>query len=157
MTVTSTALVYNTVAEENKLFSEDYVKINLNNGVPVISDPNHRFEPGMTVVKDFFIQNESNCEVYYKLYFSDIEGELQDVLDITVKDGDTVLYSGKMTELIRAKTKAIPTALTAGERKDLTVSFHFPQFAGNETASRRLKFSFCADAVQADGNPDRLF
>lgn len=52
------------------------------------------FEPGMTVKKDFFIENDSTGTVYYRLYFAGVSGDLADVLEVTVKDGNKTLYSG---------------------------------------------------------------
>ena len=59
--ITTFALVYETVSVENNLFHTGEVKINLNDGKPVIREHEFLFEPGMTVVKDFFIENDSTC------------------------------------------------------------------------------------------------
>ena len=67
--ITTFALVWETVSVENNLFHTGTVKINLNDGKPVIEEHEFLFEPGMTVKKDFFIENQSTCDVYYKLYF----------------------------------------------------------------------------------------
>ena len=57
--VTTVALVRATVSVDNNLFHTGSVKINLNDGKPVIQEHEFLFEPGMTVKKDFFIENES--------------------------------------------------------------------------------------------------
>ena len=53
--ITTFALVYASVSVGNNLFHTGEVKINLNDGKPVIREHEFLFEPGMTVVKDFFI------------------------------------------------------------------------------------------------------
>ena len=92
--ITTFALVYASVSVENNLFHTGKVKINLNDGKPVIREHEFIFEPGMTVKKDFFIENDSSWDVYYRIYLENVSGGLADVLEITVKDGDRAMYSG---------------------------------------------------------------
>ena len=157
LTITTFALVYATVSVDNNLFHTGEVKINLNDGNPVIYEHEFLFEPGMTVKKDFFIENESTWAVYYKIYFDDIEGGLANVLDVTVTDGEKVLYSGKVNDLTRHNVTAADDTLEIGQRRNLTVFFHFPEAAGNEAQNLRLSFTLCAEATQTKNNPYRLF
>ena len=80
LVVTTFALVYASVSVENNLFHTGEVKINLNDGEPVIREHEFLFEPGMIVVKDFFIENDSTWDVYYRLYLDNVSGGLSDVL-----------------------------------------------------------------------------
>lgn len=155
--VTTYALAYATVRIENNEFETGRVGINLNDGQPVISEHEYLFEPGMTVVKPFFVENESTWSVYYKVYFDNVQGGLADVLEITIKDGDKVLWAGKAGELRRADVRAAEDLLTVGERRDLSISFYFPRESGNEARNMMLAFDLCAEAVQTKNNPDRLF
>lgn len=155
--ITTFALAWASVSVENNLFHTGVVKINLNDGKPVIEEHEFLFEPGMTVKKDFFIENQSTWDVYYKLYFTDIEGGLANVLDVTVKDGEKVLYSGKAADLTRENVGAADDVLKLNERRELTVYFHFPEEAGNEAQDLVLTFSMSADAVQTKNNPNKLF
>lgn len=157
LVVTTFALVYATVAVDNNLFATGTVKINLNDGAPVIEEHEYLFEPGMTVVKEFFIENESTWDVYYKVYFENVEGGLAEVLDVDILDGDEVLYSGKMNELTRENVGAADDILALGEKRVLKLRFHFPENAGNEAQNLFLSFDISADAVQTKNNPDRLF
>lgn len=157
LTITTFALVYATVSVDNNLFHTGEVKINLNDGNPVIYEHEFLFEPGMTVKKDFFIENESTWAVYYKIYFDDIDGGLANVLDVTVTDGEKVLYSGKVNDLTRHNVTAADDTLEIGQRRNLTVFFHFPEAAGNEAQNLRLSFTLCAEATQTKNNPYRLF
>ena len=143
--ITTFALVYASVSVENNLFHTGKVKINLNDGKPVIREHEFIFEPGMTVKKDFFIENDSSWDVYYR------------VLEITVKDGDRALYSGTASELTQQNVTAADDTLKIGQKRNLTVYFHFPEDKGNETQNLDLTFTMCAEATQTKNNPNRLF
>ncbi len=155
--ITTFALVWATVSVDNNLFHTGTVKINLNDGKPVIEEHEFLFEPGMTVKKDFFIENQSTWNVYYKLYFDNVNGGLADVLQITVKDGDKTLYQGTAAELNRTEVAVADDALKIKERRELTVYFYFPEEAGNSAQNLTLTFDMCADAVQTKNNPNKLF
>lgn len=155
--VTTYALFYATVTVEENYFKTGIVSIDLNGGRPVIEEHEYLFEPGMTVEKPFYIQNESTWAVYYKLYMDNVQGGLDDVLRITILDGDKVLYEGTAAELSRQNVAAADDLLLIGERRDLTIRFYYPTAAGNDTQDLNLRFDLCADAVQEKNNPDKLF
>ena len=79
------------------------------------------------------------------------------MLEITVSDGDRVLYSGTAKSLSAENVTAADDYLKLKERKDLTVTFHFPEEKGNETQNLDLEFTLCAVGVQTKNNPNRLF
>ncbi len=155
--LTTFALVFSMIPLENNIFQTGFVKIDLNGGNPVIEDRELIFAPGLTVEKDFFIKNESTCNVYYRLYFENVEGSLASVLDVAILDGETPLYTGKADKL----TKENPTfvkELAINEQHKLTVTFSFP--VGKEDDSlqnQSLGFDLRADAVQTKNNPKKLF
>ena len=155
--ITTFALIYSSVSVDNNLFRTGNIKINLNDGKPVINEHEFIFEPGMTVEKSFFIENQSSWDVYYKLYFDNVNGDLADVIEITVKNGDTELYKGTATTLSRDKVIAADDTLKLNEERKLTVSFHYHETYGNDTQDCTLTFDLCADAVQTKNNPDKLF
>lgn len=155
--ITTFALIWATISVENNLFHTGSVKINLNDGKPVIAEHEFLFEPGMTVKKEFFIENKSTCDVYYKLYFNNVSGGLADVIEITVNDKDKTLYQGTATQLNRTDAAAAGDILRLQERRELTVYFHFPEGKGNDTQNLTLTFDVCADAVQTKNNPNKLF
>lgn len=157
LSITTFALIWSMVSVDNNLFQTGTVKINLNDGKPVIEEHEFLFEPGMTVKKDFFIENQSTWDVYYKLYLADIEGGLADVLEISIRHGDTVLFEGKANELIKENADAANDILKLNERRDFTMLFHFPEEAGNYAQNLYLSFTVCADAVQTKNNPNKLF
>lgn len=155
--VTTVALVYESVSVENNLFHTGEVSLNLNDGKPVIQQHEFIFEPGMTVEKDFFIENDSTWDVYYRIYLDNVTGGLGNVLTVTIKDGDKVLYTGKASELVKEKTLGADDALKVGQRRNLKAVFYYPEEAGNSTQNLDLTFTLCAEATQTKNNPDRLF
>ena len=155
--ITTFALVYASVSVENNLFHTGEVKINLNDGKPVIQEHEFIFEPGMTVEKDFFIENDSTWDVYYRIYLDNISGGLADVLTVTVKDGERVLCSGTAYELTKQNAIAVDDTLKIGQRRNLTVVFHYPEDEGNDTQNLDLTFTMCAEATQTKNNPNKLF
>ncbi len=156
LAITSYALVYSMMEVEDNIFLTGQVKINLNDGLPVIRDNEFLFEPGMTVKKEFFVQNESTCDVYYRLYFQNVNGGLADVLQIKICDGDRVLYSGTPNGL-NGQVKAADDLLKINEKRELQIYFHFPQGAGNGAQQQYLSFDFTAEAVQTKNNPNKEF
>ncbi len=157
LSITTYALVRETVSVENNIFQTGTVQINLNDGKPVIEEHEFLFEPGMTVKKDFFLENQSTWDVYYKIYFDNVKGGLATILEITIQDKDTILFSGTAAELSRANVGAADDVLRINERRELTVTFHYPEETGNSTQNQRLSFDMCADAVQTKNNPNKNF
>ncbi len=154
---TTFGLICECVSVDDNLFHTGSVKINLNDGKPVIRENEFLFEPGMTVKKDFFIENESTWDVYYKIYMDDVTGGLAKVLDVTIKDGDKTLYHGTPAELNRKQVSTADEILKVNQKKTLTVYFHFPENAGNDAQSLDLTFTMCAEATQTKNNPNREF
>lgn len=155
--ITTFALIHSIVSVDNNLFHTGMIKINLNDGKPVIKEQEFLFEPGMTVKKEFFIENQSTWDVYYKLYLDNVQGGLADFLEVTVKDDDKILYTGKASEITRNNVGAADDVLRIYERRNLDVYFHFPEDVGNSSQNLILAFELCADAVQTKNNPNHLF
>lgn len=155
--ITTVALVYSTILIDHHVFQTGTVKINLNDGKPVISEKEFLFEPGMTIEKNFFVENESTLDVYYKLYVDDMQGNLADILDVSIRHGETILFIGKAGDLTQAKGGAVDDVLKLNEVRELTISFHLPEEYENNTQNLYLSFALKADAVQAPNNPYKLF
>ncbi len=155
--ITTFALAYSMVTVDNNLFQTGVVKINLNDEQAVINENEFLFEPGMTVKKNFFVENEGSCDIYYKLYFQNVKGQLADVLQIKICDEDKVLFTGTPSTLNRAEVSAADDVLKLGEKKDLQIYFYFPKETGNASQNAFLSFDLAADAVQAKNNTDKSF
>ncbi len=91
----------------------------------------------MTVVKDFFIENDSTWEVYYRLYLDNVSGGLSRVLTVTIKDGDKILYTGTANELTKQNVIAADDTLKIGQRRNLTVVFRLPRKQRQRNAEPR--------------------
>ena len=154
--LTTYALAFSLLATESVLFRTGRVSINLNDGKPVIEANEFLFEPGATVKKNFFLENNSTWDVYYKLYFENVDGGLADHLQITLSNGKKVLYTGTAAELDE-NVPSVDDALTIGEKRVLTLTLQFPQNVGNDAQGQYMTFDLRADAVQAKNNPNRLF
>ena len=157
--VTTFALITSMVEVKDNHFETGVVKINLNDGEPVIREDEYLFEPGMRVQKNFFIENEGSIDAYYKIYLEDVKGDLADVLEATIteKESGKVLYQGLVSDLTRGSAAVDDGTLAAGERKDLTIRFYFPKERGNEAQDKTLSFKMGATATQVRNNPDRSF
>ena len=96
--------------------------------------------------------------MYYKLYFSQVSGNLGDVLDVTILNEDgTELLSGKLSALTESNVLALENELAVGQKQDMKVRFHFPEDAGNSAQGGTLTFELSAVAVQTKNNPDKEF
>lgn len=155
--ITTFALVYSIVSVEENIFKTGTVEINLNDGKPIITQDEFLFEPGMTVIKDFFIKNESSDAVYYKIYFDNISGGLEKILDVKISDKETgtKLYEGKAEGLIRENCSSAELSLY--ETRILTAEFHYPEDSGNKTQNLSMSFDMCAVATQQKHNNGRAF
>ncbi len=156
--ITSFALGMAVYEVRDNSFQTGGIEIDLNGGKPVITAEEFLFEPGMTVEKPFYIQNNGTWAVYYKLYFSGVSGDLGDVLDVTILDeAGKTLVCGKMSELTQNSVHALENELAVKERQELTVRFHFPEEEGNAYQDSKLSFELSAIAVQTKNNPDKEF
>ncbi len=140
-------------------FHTGIIDIDLNGEKPIIGgseeDKDLLFEPGMTIKRDFYIENKGTWKVFYKLYFSKVEGKLCEALKIKIykeKSPHTILLQGTISELINADELSIVSNLEVGEKQDLIAEFYFPPDKGNEYQGETLEFDIDALAVQAQNN-----
>lgn len=160
LAITSYALVRISVSVRDHVFHTGIVAINLNAGNPIVNPEDEmfkRFEPGMRVVREFDVINESTDEVYYSVYLEDVKGELAQVLEISVWDDDILLCSGTAEELEGSNAVGGIGELKVGETRTLKAYFYYPADAGNETQGEKLEFTMSAKAVQKRNNPDKQF
>lgn len=153
---TTLALVYATLISQEADITTGKVEISVNGGAPIITEGEFEFEAGTTAQKTFYIQNNSTCAVYYRLYFSDINGTLADDIVVTISKGETHLYAGKLSDLTE-KGKATDDVLLKGESRELVLTLHLPKEVGKAAEGGTLSFTLNADAVQAPNNDDKVF
>lgn len=155
--VTTFALAYTTITVEHNLFSTATMQINLNNGVPVVEEDEIFFEPGMEIEKAFFLENQGSIDIYYKIYFEQLDGGLANFMTVIIKAGEDILYDGPARNLTRDKVEAADKTIAAGQRQDLSITFCFPSDIGNEAQGLEVSFQLAAEAVQARNNPFKRF
>lgn len=159
--ICSFAIGYTFMTVENNMFNTGVIDIELSDSDFILADGSSEFlfEPGMTVVKTFSIENRSADPdgIYYKLYFKDITGMLAETIDVTILDstGATVL-SGKLANLTRDKV-TMSGSMGMGQTMNFTAEFHYPTSSGNEGQGTETTFVLCAEAVQAKNNPSKQF
>ena len=115
------------------------------------------FGKKVMAVANWFCGVYLTMDVYYRIYLENMDGGLAEMLEITIKDGRGVLYSGKAAGLIKEKAKALDRVLHVDETAWLSVAFYLPKDAGNIAQKTEMLFNICADAVQTKNNPDKLF
>ena len=155
LVVTTLAIALSVAERPDNIFSTGKIRLNLNDRKPVITENEYLFEPGMTVDKSFFLKNEG-ADCWYRLYFNNVSGSLSSVLEVTVSDGETVLFTGKMSDLTQSSADWLGI-LAAGSCRTLTITFHFPEDAGNAAQGGTLQFDLCADGTQVRNNPNKEF
>lgn len=157
LTVTSYALASSIVSIRNNSFSMSLgVELKVNNGDPVVDVTDIIYEPGGTYRSEFPISNLGDFDVWYRVYFTQVKGELQDDITVTIKEKDgIVLCEGKMNELTSDKVEV--GVLPAGEEKTLYIEFYFSAEANNSAQGQFVSFNITADATQWQNNPDKNF
>ena len=157
LAITSFALASSIVSIRNKRFSMSMgVELTINDGKPVVDVTDMVYEPGGTYVSEFPIANLGTFDVWYRVFFTDVNGALKDYITVTIKEADgTVLCKGTMSEL--SSDKVAVSSLAAGEEKTLTIEFYFPSEAGNATQGQSVSFNITANATQKQNNPNKDF
>ncbi len=155
--VSTYALVSSSAEFSGNIFSTGEASINLNDGKEIITKDEFIFEPGATICKDFFIANDGSCDVYYKLYFSELSGGLENIVNVKITCGEALVYEGTPSELTRESVSAVDDILAVGDRRDFKISVTFPAASDNQAQNTALSFKLSADATQVKNNTDKEF
>lgn len=153
LAITSFALASSIVSIRNNRFSMIMgVELTVNDGKPVVDVTDMVYEPGGTYVSEFPIANLGTFDVWYRVYLTGVNGELQDDITVTIKEKDgTVLCKGTMNEL--GSDKVAVSSLAAGEEKVLYIEFYFSPEADNSAQGQTVSFNITANATQKQNNP----
>ena len=183
---TTFALIYDSVSVKDNYYQtgmvdvyiSDLQKINkedINDSLPIDSESNDIelddfiFEPGMTVVKSFYIENRSTCDVYYRLYLDELEGDLADAIKITIAiddgdedhDNDKVLYSDVASNLTKEHSTVADDILGVKDsdngKRNYLIYFHYPSESNNSGQDKSLSFKLSVEATQTKNNTDKEF
>jgi hypothetical protein len=155
--ITSFAIILANADVESNIFRTGIISVNLNDGKPVIQANEFVFQPGLSVERDFFIENTGSWDVYYRIYLENVSGDLYDVLQITLRDDDEVLYRGYARDFTRDNVIVTDNALKKGEKRILNMEFHYPQENTNKWDDLTLAFNLRADVVQMKNNDQKEF
>ena len=121
-------------------------------------DPIETVEPGMTLLGEFTVKNDSTFAVYYRLRFTEVKGGLADVLlaTITTRDGAVLCGPCTVSELTNPEVFT-PRELAAGASLDLKLKLAFPADAGNAMQGKSLECHLTADMTQVKNNENMEF
>ena len=189
---TTFALIYNKVTVEDNYYQTGVVKVSIsdlqkidkediNDSLPIYSESNDIelddfiFEPGMTVVKSFYIENRSTCDVYYRLYLDELKGDLANIIEITItiddddndSSNDTILFSNVVAsnlckdsinddDFIKDNPNSIDE-LEKGKSKSYKIYFHYPSDSNNSGQDKTLSFKLSVEATQTKNNTNKEF
>lgn len=155
--ITSYAFISSFISEDDNLFETARVKIVLNDGVPIFQESDFDMEPGATIVKDFVIKSESTVPVYYRLYFDNMQGALQEALTLKLYDGEELVYSCDMKKFTKDAPFLSGDILEVGETKVLTAHVTMDAVKGNYYQNTGVSFDIVAQATQSKNNPNMEF
>lgn len=128
-------------------YHEQSHSINLNDGIPVVEEYEYTFKPGMTIEKEFFIENPTGEALYYRLYFENLEGELKDYLEVTISDGKKTILKGRMKDLTKSTSPLAGNYLNSHEKKTLKMALYLSKTTDNKAQSTSIEFDLKATAV----------
>ena len=157
-TATTIAIAANQVTLGENAFQTGVLKVNLNDGKPVF-DQDILFEPGMMVQQKFTIANEGSVDAYYRLYFSEIDGDLAKELQVEIKEGKKRIFEGYFEDLMESEDiiYANTSTLKAEETKEMTILITLPEESKNTMQGKTVSFRLNYDAIQKDGNISKDF
>ena len=145
------AVVSSAVLTTSRFWESENVQIWLNDEEPIISGEGIFFEPGMNYTKDFELRNDGKTILSYRLYFDNVDGGLADVVEVTIRDGEKVLYQGTINELNKYDTRNAEEGIRPRETKVLTISFDYPKYAGMPDLGTYATFDLWAVGVPHAG------
>ena len=151
------AVLSSFISQNGNVFETARVKIVLNEGVRIFDEKDFQMEPGATMVKPITIRNESTVPVYYRLYFENIDGALQEALHFKIYDGDELVYSTKMKNFTVDAPFICGKSLEVGEVKELTAHVTMDPVTGNYYQNAGVTFDVVAQATQVKNNPNMEF
>ncbi|MGG6309512.1 hypothetical protein [Paenibacillus macerans] len=124
--------------------ADDKVKLRI--GTELSSEvPMSNLKPGDQVIRSFTVANDSAADFDYRMSTRFVSGDTEffDVLQLTVKDGPTVIYAGTLQ--LEQQDIALGR-LNRGEENQLDLNVIFPKEAGNEYQGKAATIAFLFSA-----------
>lgn len=132
-------------------------KVNINDGVAVFEEDEIRLEPGKSVSRVFFIENESRRKVYYRLYFENVTGQLAELAIVSLYSGDKLLYQGRALDLKESNAESVDEKLLSQERRYLRIEVSLDENVDNKASSQFVKFDIRIETARTIFNRKRSF
>jgi hypothetical protein len=155
--ITTFAVVLSDVNVERNTFQTGTIQIDINGGKSILSeDEIQNFLPGQSITKTFTVSNKGTLDMYYKVYLGNVSGDLAGLLQVTLMDGETELYSGKASEFTSAIAGQKNMTLAEKQEKTLKITFTYPEDA-NQPTNTSFSFELCATGVQYKNNTEISF
>ncbi|MBM6994667.1 hypothetical protein IM700_003200 [Paenibacillus sp. DXFW5] len=148
MAVYAASILAGVVWHAGQASAADQLKLRI--GTELSSElPMSNLKPGDRVERTFTVANDGTVAFDYKVRTRFVTGDTEffDVLQLTVKDGGTVIYDGALH--LEQQDIALGR-LAAGGENELDLSVVFPEEAGNEYQGKAatIAFSFSAYAEE---------
>ena len=157
LVITTFALALSMVSVDDNLFETSQVKVELNDGKTIFDGTDMNIEPGHSLVRNFTVENSGAVDIYVRLYLENVTGSLQEALNFSIYDGDTLLFSGNAKDLTKQTPCVSDIPLKRGEKRVLTAVVKMEESAGNSYQNGGIAFDMTADAVQVRNNPTKEF
>lgn len=134
------------------------ISISLNGNNKIFDDNDYYIQPGDIVKKSFYIENDGENDVYFKIYFDNLEGTYFDYIYVEIKNEEGVIIcEGLMNELSKENVESKDDALCASEKRNFEISIIFLEEAGNDYQDEKIDFEIIVMATQTKNNPNRDF
>lgn len=146
----------NVVSEKKVRLSQGSFDIVLNDSKPVLGDE-ILFEPGMTIRKDFTLENKGTTSSFYKIYFSELPQEVAELINVSILDGTQTLASSTLFEMTKETANIMNDNLLAGEKEVFTLCLELTQEIENVEQGMEYVLDMFVEAAQRDNNPEAEF
>lgn len=146
----------NVVSEKDVRLSQGSFNIVLNDGKPVLGD-DILFEPGMTIRKDFTLENKGTTNSFYKIYFSELPMEVAELINVSILDGTQTLASSTLYEMTKENAIIMNDNLLAGEKEVFTLCLELTEEIENVEQGMEYVLDMFVEAAQRDNNPEAEF
>lgn len=154
--VSSAVFSVNVVSEKDVRLSQGSFNIVLNDGKPVLGE-DILFEPGMTIRKDFTLENKGTTNSFYKIYFSELPMEVAELIHVSILDGTQTLSSATLYEMTKENAIIMNDNLLAGEKEVFTLCLELGEEIENVEQGMEYVLDMFVAAAQRDNNPEAEF
>lgn len=124
------------------------VDVDINGGAQIIEEE-PVINPGDSITREFYITNNDSEPVYYG--FSEVEGSLEDFLNVRLVSGAEILFEGSASEL-EGFNSGRAFVIQSGEKKNFELTLIYPESAGNNSSNGEFSFRVTCDYAADRGD-----